>query len=140
MSGQDASGRVLTFEELQPDIDRLLDYAQTMDGPNQSAYRAKLTSEVNVRVQQLRQTRMDLALTAVSKATYDQDANIEAVGQTVGVLATAVQHVQERLEVVRNGQQTHLQFHPQRTRHQQTRRLTQSIHGGDVGNSVWRSC
>ena len=68
MSGKDASGRILTFEELEPDFQRLLDYAETMQGPNNSVYRAKLTSEVNTRMLQLKQERVDVALTAVGKS------------------------------------------------------------------------
>ena len=79
--GVDKGGRELSFEELQPDIQRLLDYAAANQGQNQNAYMAKLTSELNVRINQLERERMDTAMGNVSHATYSQHMNIENMNQ-----------------------------------------------------------
>ena len=83
MSGVDKGGRKLSFEELQPDIQRLLDYDSTMQGSNQSSYRAKLTSELNVRINQLERGRMDTAMGNVSHAASSQSMNIENMNQKI---------------------------------------------------------
>ena len=83
MSGMDKDGRKLSFEELQPDIQRLLDYASTMQGSNQSSWRAKLTSELNVRIKQLERERMGTAMGNVSHVASSQIMNIENMNQKI---------------------------------------------------------
>ena len=103
MSGVGKDGRKLTFEELQPDIQRLLDYASTMQGPNQSSWRAKLTSELNVRINELERERMDTALANVSQAAYSQDMRIEAMQQKFQKAENVFQELKESMDAVSGG-------------------------------------
>ena len=106
MSGVDKGGRQLSLEELQPDIQRLLDYASTMQGPNQSSWRAKLTSELNVRINQLERERMDTAMGNVSHAASSQDVRIDAMKQKFKeAMETFVQDVQDSMDEVSSGHQ-----------------------------------
>ena len=103
MSGVGKDGRKLTFEELQPDIQRLLDYASTMQGPNQSSWRAKLTSELNVRINELERERMDTAMANVSHAAYSQDMRIEAMQQKFQKAENVFQELKESMDAVSGG-------------------------------------
>ena len=103
MSGVGKDGRKLTFEELQPDIQRLLDYASTMQGPNQSSWRAKLTSELNVRINELERERMDTAMANVSHAALSQDMRIEAMQQKFQKAENVFQELKESMDAVSGG-------------------------------------
>ena len=106
MSGRSRSGKKLSHEELQPDIQRLLDYAATMQAPNQSSYRAKLTSELNVRINQLEREHMDTAMGNVSHAASSQDVRIDAMKQKFKeAMETFVQDVQDSMDEVSSGHQ-----------------------------------
>ena len=105
MSGVNKGGKKLSFEELQPDIQRLLDYANTMQGPNQRAYRAKLTSELNVRIHELERERMDAALGNVSQASSSQGVRIDVMKQQFQEATDLMQNVQESMGEVSSGHQ-----------------------------------
>ena len=139
-SGKNASGRILTCEGLEPDFQRLLDYAETMQSPNNSVYRARLTSEVNTRMQRLKQERMDMALTAVGKATYDQGENIKAVGKKIDVLFTAAEDAQSSFSELRDGHHNIINAARKGAGHQQEGRQGKCMHGLYDGNSVQCSC
>ena len=76
-----------------------------MQGPKQSAYRSKLTSEINRRVQELNRDHMDAALGDISHAATNQGTRIEAVNQKFRALRAAFQEVDSSLSEVTDGHQ-----------------------------------